>query len=43
MRTRDDPDWGDLLARQRGVITRGQSLAFGLGDDVIGARLRSGR
>jgi hypothetical protein len=43
MRIYDDPGWGELLARQRGVITRGQALGFGLGDDVIGARLRSGR
>ena len=43
MRSQDDPGWGVVLARQRGVVTRGQSLRYGLGDDIIEARLRSGR
>jgi hypothetical protein len=43
MRTRTDPGWGELLARQRGVVTRGQAVRHGLADDVIGNRIRSGR
>ncbi|HMH90598.1 MAG TPA: hypothetical protein VK586_05885 [Streptosporangiaceae bacterium] len=43
MRTQTDPDWAELLARQRGVVARSQSLRHGLGDDIIGSRLRSGR
>jgi len=43
MRTHTDPGWAELLARQRGVVTRGQSLRRGLDDDIISGRLRSGR
>jgi hypothetical protein len=43
MRTLTDLGWGELLGRQRGVVSRGQALRYGLGDDIIESRLCSGR
>ncbi|HEX5291445.1 MAG TPA: DUF559 domain-containing protein [Streptosporangiaceae bacterium] len=35
--------WQELLTLQAGIVSRGQALRHGLGDDIIETRLRSGR